>query len=150
MKKILSISLFSLVILSACKGEPVDGQYAELAQCLSDKGVKMYGAFWCPHCANQKDMFGDDFRYIDYIECDERGENGDPEACREAGVQSYPTWTFPGQDPLVGEKSPEELAQKANCEVPGESMTTEEETPAEEEAMEDNTEETPAEESTES
>ena len=30
-----------------------------LAQCLTAKGVKMYGAYWCSHCQNQKKAFGD-------------------------------------------------------------------------------------------
>lgn len=34
------------------------GKYDDFAKCLSEKGVKFYGAFWCSHCANQKAMFG--------------------------------------------------------------------------------------------
>ena len=29
-----------------------------LAKHLSKTGAKMYGAFWCGHCANQKEVFG--------------------------------------------------------------------------------------------
>lgn len=121
MKKTLILSIASLVLLAACGGEPQDGQYAEIAQCLTDKNVKMYGAFWCPHCESQKKIFGDDFRYITYVECDPRGENADREACQEAGVERYPTWVFPGQEPVIGEQDPLELAKKANCEVAEES-----------------------------
>jgi hypothetical protein len=116
MKKLTVIAIFVLLLLSGCNGEKQDGKYAALAQCLTDKGVKMYGAFWCNHCNNQKKMFGDDFRYITYIECDEGGENADPAACEEAGIEGFPTWTFPGQSSLAGEISPEQLAKKANCE----------------------------------
>ena len=31
---------------------------AALAKCLTSKDVKMYGTSWCPHCNNQKEMFG--------------------------------------------------------------------------------------------
>jgi len=49
------------------------GQHDELAQCLTSQGVKMYGAYWCPHCQDQKDDFGASFTYIDYIEmCNSR------------------------------------------------------------------------------
>ena len=34
------------------------GQYDNLAQCLTDKGAKFYGAFWCSHCQEQKAEFG--------------------------------------------------------------------------------------------
>jgi len=120
MKKFIAASLLSIIILAGCSGETQDGKYAQLAQCLTEKGVKMYGAFWCSHCANQKKLFGDDWQYVTYVECDPRGENGDPDACRDAGVDRYPTWIFPGQDPVIGEIQPEELATKANCEIPSE------------------------------
>jgi hypothetical protein len=113
----LILSLASIFLFAGCKTrEPVDGQYAALGQCLTEKGVKFYGTFWCKYCKTQKEIFGDDLRYVDYVECDERGENGDPEACLDAGVDSYPTWVFPGQDPIVGVQQPADLAKKANCE----------------------------------
>jgi len=34
------------------------GTYDTLAQCIADSGAKFYGAFWCPHCQNQKQAFG--------------------------------------------------------------------------------------------
>lgn len=58
-----------------------------LAKCLTDQGVKMYGADWCPHCQNQKKMFGEAFKYIDYVDCEM-----DKEQCINAGVPGYPTW----------------------------------------------------------
>jgi hypothetical protein len=117
MRKIslIILSFTAILFLSAC-GEQQDGQYAEVAQCLAEKEVKFYGAYWCNHCTNQKKMFGNDFKYITSFECDPRGQNANPEACREAGVEAYPTWTFPGQENEVGVRSIEFLAQKANCE----------------------------------
>lgn len=120
-KTITSIILtFTLIastfIIAACEQkEPVDGEYAKLAQCLTEKGVKFYGTYWCGHCGNQKKAFGDDFRYITYVECDPQGENGNPQACIDAGVQAYPSWFFPGQGLEVGVQKMETLAQKANC-----------------------------------
>lgn len=124
MKKLLTLSITAIVIFAGCAGEPQDGQYAELAQCLTNKNVKMYGAFWCPNCEDQKKLFGDDVRYITYVECDPRGENADRDACIKAGVERYPTWVFPGQDPVIGTTSPEELGEKANCEVTGTGETS--------------------------
>jgi len=34
------------------------GKLDIFAQCLKEKGSIFYGAFWCPHCQNQKTMFG--------------------------------------------------------------------------------------------
>src|SRR3989442_14790285 len=39
------------------------------AQCLSAKQAKMYGAYWGPHFADQKEIFGRSFRYILYVGC---------------------------------------------------------------------------------
>jgi len=113
---IISLISASALLFTACqKGPATDGQYAALAQCLTEKGVKFYGAYWCGHCQTQKKMFGDDFRYITSFECDANGKDGNPEACIEAGIQAYPTWSFPGQGLVVGAQSIETLAQKANC-----------------------------------
>jgi|WetSurMetagenome_2_1015567.scaffolds.fasta_scaffold251584_1 hypothetical protein len=106
----------SLLVLSAC-GEVKDGKYAEIAKCMTEKGVKMYGAYWCSHCLEQKKLFGDDLRYVNYVECDPGGKDSKREECVAAGVKSYPTWFFPGQDLQVGVTDPVELAKKANCDV---------------------------------
>ncbi len=118
---LIIISVLTVFAFTSCKSEPVDGQYAKVAQCLSEKGVKFYGAYWCGHCANQKELFGDDFKYVDSYECDARGKEANPEACAEAGIQAYPSWFFPGQGVITGTRPIEELAKKANCEesLPG-------------------------------
>ncbi len=33
-------------------------KYDKFAQCLATKQAKMYGLYWCPHCIEQKEMFG--------------------------------------------------------------------------------------------
>jgi glutaredoxin len=86
-----------------------------LAQCLTKKGVIMYGAYWCPHCADQKKLFGDNFKLIKYQECDAKGENGSPAKCAAAKIEGYPTWIFPDQSRLEGQQTLQELAKKSNC-----------------------------------
>ena len=63
-----------------------------LAKHLRDEGAVMYGAFWCPHCADQKRLFGDAFEYVSYVECDARGEDANPALCEFKGIAGYPTW----------------------------------------------------------
>ena len=120
--KIKSLTLFSLLLLttiflSACgqSGPKPPGKYAEVAKCLTQKGVVMYGAYWCPHCVNQKKFFGDDAQFLTYQECDDNGVGGNRKLCLEKGVTSYPTWIFPGQGNLTGEQSIIDLAKLANC-----------------------------------
>lgn len=69
-----------------------------LAEHLTAVGAKKYGAYWCPHCHDQQDLFGREaFRKIDYVECAADGVNAQPGACQSAGVQSYPSWEINGQ-----------------------------------------------------
>lgn len=81
-----------------------------LADHLSQIGAKLYGTFWCPHCYEQKQLFGQEaFSRLNYIECDPEGQNPQPQLCNAAGVQGYPTWEINGQ--LVpGVQSLERLA----------------------------------------
>src|ERR1700739_3296460 len=49
-------------------------RYDDFARCLAQRDVKMYGAYWCPHCAEQKEMFRASFQYVPYIECGVPGD----------------------------------------------------------------------------
>lgn len=70
-----------------------------LAQHLAETGAKMYGAWWCPHCHDQKQLFGlPAAKNIPYIECDAAGQNPQDGLCRSVPeVNSYPTWEIDGQ-----------------------------------------------------
>lgn len=82
----------------------------KLAKYLSEKGMVMYGAYWCSHCKEQKDAFGDAFQYVDYVECDAQGPNANPDECQAQGVEGYPTWIYQGQK-YAGTQSLAKLAQ---------------------------------------
>jgi hypothetical protein len=97
--------------------DPKDSTTAKLAKCLTQKGVLMYGAFWCPHCADQKSLFGDDFHYVNYIECDPKGPNSQTTKCTQDKIQAYPTWYFPKSGFVTGGKELVELANLSGCEA---------------------------------
>jgi len=64
-----------------------------LAQHLNKVGAKMYGAFTCPHCQNQKHLFGQEAAgQFNYIECHPRRKNARPDLCQAANIQGFPTW----------------------------------------------------------
>ena len=88
------------------------------AQCLSAKGAKMYGAFWCPHCADQKEMFGSSFTYAPYIECGIKGSRATAQVCTDADVKHYPTWVFSDGSRVEGAHSLEFLSQQTGCPLP--------------------------------
>lgn len=91
------------------------GQYDSFAQCLTRSGAKMYGAYWCSHCQNQKKLFGSAWQYINYIECSLPGGSGQTKTCEEAKIDGYPTWEMGNGERLSGEISLSELASKSNC-----------------------------------
>jgi hypothetical protein len=94
------------------------GKYDSFAQCLSDKGAIFYGAFWCPHCQATKRMFGSSQRLLPYVECSTPNGQDQLQVCKDAGVQSYPTWVFPDGTRLTGERTLQELAAASTCELP--------------------------------
>jgi hypothetical protein len=88
------------------------------AQCLTQKGVTFYGAFWCPHCQRTKAMFGGASEYLPYVECSTPDGQSQDAVCNKAGVVEYPTWQFPDGSRLVGETGLEALAEKSGCVLP--------------------------------
>lgn len=81
-----------------------------LARHLTKRGVKMYGTYWCPNCAQQKISFGlSASQLLDYVECAEDGYKSQRPLCRAKAVPGYPTWEIDGEL-FPGKKTLEELA----------------------------------------
>ena len=90
---------------------------AQLANHLDEIGANMYGAYWCPHCADQKEMFGSAIDQVPYVECAADGENAQPQLCQEKGIQGYPTWEIDGEF-YPGTQSLDTLAELSGFEGP--------------------------------
>lgn len=91
------------------------GKYDDFAKCINDKGVIFYGAYWCPHCLAEKQLFGKSAKYLPYVECSLPDQAGRTQACIQAGIDSYPTWQFADGSRESGELAIEQLAQKTGC-----------------------------------
>ena len=103
---LLSILFFGYLIVV---GMTTAGPHDDFAQCLSEKGIKMYGTDWCSHCQDQKLLFGKSFSYINFINCDTfRNE------CSAAGVKVYPTWIIENKI-YTGSQSLEYLSSLSGC-----------------------------------
>ena len=90
--------------------KPSTARSAALAAHLKAKGAKMYGAYWCSHCFNQKQEFGKTaYKAIDYYECAEDGYDSRRDACQARDIKGYPTWEIGGAL-YPGEKTLDELA----------------------------------------
>lgn len=107
---ILAAGFFAFSSGSENKQEP--SKLDSFAQCLSDEGATMYGLETCPHCQNQKDMFGNSFQYVDYVECSVQKQK-----CSNAGVSGVPAWIIDGQM-HTGTQSLQKLASLTECELP--------------------------------
>jgi len=115
-KVIFSLSVLVIVVAAAIilnvSDSPTGAVISEtesLAKCLTAKGATMYGAEWCGHCKTQKEMFGQDFKYINYVEC-----TTEREQCTRAGVEGYPTWII-NDEQYPGKRSLSELKSLTNC-----------------------------------
>jgi hypothetical protein len=89
------------------------------AKCLTAKQAKMYGAYWCPHCEEQKEKFGSSFEYAPYIECGIKGKaQGIEPVCTEAGIKQFPTWIFADGTRVVGAHELDFLGEATGCSLP--------------------------------
>ncbi len=122
------VIIVGAVALIAGNQPKTPSQYnlAAFAQCLTDKKVLFYGAFWCPHCQATKKVFGDAESKLPYVECSTADGQRQLQICIDQKIEGYPTWVFPDGSRLTGELSGEaippkgslslnDLAQKSGC-----------------------------------
>lgn len=107
----------SIVASSATKNapppieSPSSDRAMSLAKDLQALDAKMFGAFWCSHCYDQKETLGKQaFSKIPYIECSKDGLNSQASLCKSKEVPGYPTWEINGKL-YPGEQSIEELEE---------------------------------------
>lgn len=123
-KKVLVYLIIGLLIVGynfflsdSGKGLPFS-----FAQCLTEKGVVMYGSYTCSVCLAEKKLFGPSFKYLNYVECHPAGPNADLKKCRKVPVEAYPTWTLETNGTIVkkevGYLNDRQLSIFAECELP--------------------------------
>ncbi|ABW27932.1 vitamin K epoxide reductase family protein [Acaryochloris marina] len=103
----------------------------ELAKHLKQTDAKMFGAFWCPHCADQKKLFGvQAISEMPYVECAPEGPSPQVDLCtEELGKASeklrpiigrdagFPTWKI-GDNYYSGQQSLIDLAEYSGYQGP--------------------------------
>lgn len=101
----------TVMVPAKAKRQSTD-QSIELAKYLQSSGARMYGAFWCPHCQRQKELFGKEaWKYIDYVECSPKGYRAKYATCIDQKVDGYPTWKFGNGKTQGGEMELSEIAK---------------------------------------
>ncbi len=98
---------------------PEDPWVRALAEHLAESNAKFYGASWCPHCAEQKQLFDGSVKRLPYVECSPGGPNA-PQAdiCKDKDIESYPTWIIDGQR-YTGVQPLDTLAQLSHFQYQG-------------------------------
>ena len=88
----------------------------QIATKLKALDARMYGAYWCSHCYDQKEAFGKqvfssssssssssdapatEAAYtLEYIECSKDGANAQAKLCKEKEIPGFPTWEIRGK-----------------------------------------------------
>jgi hypothetical protein len=94
-------------------GEPLGASNQEqraLSDHLRSRGAVFYGAWWCPACFQQKNLFGKEAgNRLPYVECDKSDEGR--QRCMAAKVRAFPTWELKGKPRLEGVQDLEALKQ---------------------------------------
>jgi hypothetical protein len=113
---VLIVAAFAAVIYFGLRkrASRLDG----FAKCLAGKQAHMYGAYWCPHCADQKEMFGSSFQYVPYVECGVPGSHDEAQFCKDAGIKHFPTWQFADAERVEGTLALQTLGTKTGCSLP--------------------------------
>lgn len=111
--KLKFIILIAALLLLGCSTV----NYDSFATCLGEKGVTFYGAFWCPHCQNQKKLFGSSVDKLPYVECSAPDGKAQLQECTDKKIISYPTWEFADGSRLKGEQSLKILSEKTGCAI---------------------------------
>ena len=98
------------------EGEPADDLVA-FAKALTDSGTRYFGAAWCPHCTDQKELFQDGGKFLPFIEVTNPDHTPNQIGIDE-GITEYPTWEFPDGSRLTGEQTLQTLSQRSGVAIP--------------------------------
>ena len=66
---ILVLVIIGILIANSPKAQAKKEARESFATCIKDSGAIFYGAFWCPHCQNQKAMLKQSAKTRPYVEC---------------------------------------------------------------------------------
>jgi hypothetical protein len=114
-----TLALVILISSSVPRSSEAANKLDVFAKCLTAKKARMFGLFWCPHCSDQKDMFGSAFQYVSYVECGVPGSRNETEQCKAEGVKHFPTWEFGSAARRhEGVLQIDQLSKQTGCPVP--------------------------------
>ena len=85
-------------------------QKIEFAKFLRENNIVMYSAYWCPHCHDQKQLFGKEaVKELKIVECANDGKDNQYELCQKKGISGFPSWEI-NEEIYAGTRDLDELA----------------------------------------
>ena len=97
--------LASLILWSFFK-KPQNSTTEELTKCIGENSI-LYVQLGCTHCETQEEMFGENLKYLNRIDC-----FYEPEKCQ--GISATPTWKIKDKY-YTGVQSIETLKELTGC-----------------------------------
>jgi hypothetical protein len=94
---------------------------AAFAEALSASGTTFFGAAWCPHCTDQKELFEDGQVYLPFVEVTNPDRTPNQIGIDE-NIATYPTWEFPDGSRLEGLQSLDTLSDRSGVPIPTGNM----------------------------
>ena len=77
-------------------------------KCIAEKS-QLFVSKTCGHCAEQKEILGENIKYFDIIDC-----TTEYEKCSTSNIVAVPTWII-NNEKYTGKKSTSQLKELANC-----------------------------------
>jgi hypothetical protein len=121
-KKYMIPAIIAVIVIAAAgsayyfmSAPPAASSSDDFAKCISQSGAVFYGTFWCPHCQDQKKLFGSSLQFVNYVECSTPDGQSQTAECQTAGITAYPTWVFADGTHVSGMLSLSSLATRTNC-----------------------------------
>ena len=101
-------------ILNAVISPEVTVARVDFAKFLTKNDVVLYTVWYCSHCHNQKDLFGQEaLKELTTIECAEEGDYTFSKVCKDKEITGTPSWEINNQI-IAGTTSLNDLAKLTN------------------------------------
>ena len=101
---ILAVIIIAVIVLTRSHPETD----SEIATCIGENSV-LYIQLGCHACELQEDLFGENYQYLNVIDC-----FFDQDTCIEKEIRATPTWII-NEEKYVGARSVKELKELAGC-----------------------------------
>jgi len=105
---VIIVAILGIAFFIISKPAPAPQTEEEAAICIGEKSL-LYVQLGCPHCEDQKELFGEYYKHLNVIDCFYERDK-----C--SAISATPTWVI-GFKELQGVQSIETLMKETGCEI---------------------------------